>query len=153
QNYGSGQLVNVAGFAGGSATARVGALVASFSPLELVLIGLGGVGAYLWQRWYFWFVAIGLVVKGPIFAAFANINLGAHFAPWIFGRFVLLPHVLAAPLVAFGLAFGAYVLRELAAFSGRAVSSGVAAGAIAAPALILSAVTAAGAYRAVDQSG
>ena len=60
------------------------------------------VEAYKRSRDYFWFVVAGFVVAGPVFAAWANMDLSKDSAHWIFERFFLLPHVVAAPLTGLG---------------------------------------------------
>jgi Protein of unknown function (DUF2723) len=151
QNYGTGQLINVPNLAGGSAVERMRAHLGSFTGLEVVLLGLGAIGAYLWQRWYFWFAILAFIFAGPAFAAYANANLAANFLPWVFGRFLLLSHVVAAPLMAFGLLFVAYLIREVGSLISLVVPRYALMAGVAAVVLAGAAATVLVTYQANDQ--
>jgi hypothetical protein len=73
----------------------------SFTILELILLILGAIDAYR-IRWYFWGSLLSFVVAGPAFVAYANMDASNPPLLWALGRFFLLPHVIVAPLAAFG---------------------------------------------------
>lgn len=100
-DYGTGRLV-AAGSSPGSPWDRLSVLRASFTLVEGTLVVVGAARAYLRMRWYFWACLTSFAVAGPIFVAYANIDVGIEQFLWAFGRFLLLPHVIVAPLVAFG---------------------------------------------------
>src|SRR5262249_42606156 len=65
---------------------------------------------------------------GPIFVAYANINLSVPLTSFVLERFYLLSHVVLAPLMSFGVLFTAELLSlVLPAFRTRATSVATAA--------------------------
>jgi hypothetical protein len=104
KHFGSGQLVNAPQYQGGSALDRIAALGASFGVLAGLLLLWGAVESYRRRRWYFWFSLMAFLFAGPFFAAYANMNLSAPLTRYVLERFDLLPQVVLAPMMAFGLA-------------------------------------------------
>jgi hypothetical protein len=100
--YGTAELV-AGPYAGGSATARVLALLASIGPLTGTLALAGAVRAYRSVRWYFWFCLLAFLFAGPLFIAYANMDISRPQALYVLERFFLLSRVAVAPLVAFGI--------------------------------------------------
>jgi hypothetical protein len=104
RSYGSGQLVTVVAYSGGSHIARMVALLLSFGPLAGALTLLVAVYAYGKQRWYLWFSVIAFVFGGLFFVSISDLNLAtAPYALFVLERFFILSHVVLAPLLAFGL--------------------------------------------------
>jgi hypothetical protein len=148
QSYGTGQLVSEASLQGGSPIERIGALLASFTPVEGALVLLGAAAAWRGLRWYFWFSVLAFAFTGVAFAAYANINLSVGSTLFVFERFFLLPHVVVAPLMALGVMLLAELVTNV--LRGRPmVAEGLVVAGIA-PALIAGAVMS---YPAIDQSG
>ncbi len=111
--YGTGHLVSVAEYMGGSGLARIVALIRSFGPMTGTLALLGAVGAYRRQRWYFWFSLIAFLCVGPFFVWITNLNLAtAPSALFVLQRFFLLSQVVLAPLLAFGVLLIAQVIAR-----------------------------------------
>ena len=104
QAYGGTQLASEAGVRGGSALERVGLLLASYGPLEALLLVAGAVAAWRSQRWYLAQVALGWIVAGPAFIAYASIDPANPVSRSVLERFFLLPHTITAPLLGLGLA-------------------------------------------------
>ena len=100
KHFGTLQLANASKFVGGSPFARIIALGASFSVLGGLLLLLGAVRAR--HIWYFWFCLVGFAFTGPIFSAYANLNVSVGPTRFVLERFFLLPHVILAPLMAYG---------------------------------------------------
>ncbi|MEK7215707.1 MAG: DUF2723 domain-containing protein, partial [Chloroflexota bacterium] len=112
RDYGTGQLV--AGPAeAGSPVDRLRALAASFTVIEGVLLTAGAVQAYRTHRWYFVFALLAFLPTGPAFAAYANIDVSQSITLFVLERFFLLPHVVVAPLAAFGVLGLAAAVRRL----------------------------------------
>lgn len=109
-DYGSGQLVAGAGKSTG--LGQVVALTTSFTLLEAALLILGAILIYGRVRWYFWFVMLSVAITGPAFAAYANLDISARGALFVLERFFLLPHVIVAPVAAFGVLKAADLIRE-----------------------------------------
>jgi hypothetical protein len=104
QNYGTLHLINRQGYTGGSIPDRIIVLINSFNPVAVLLIAIGLVHAYRNLRWYFWFSLLAFGFTGPFFAVVTNLNLAtAPSAAYVLGRFFLLPHVVIAPITAFGI--------------------------------------------------
>ena len=101
-DYGTGSLVANAEFGGGSPGARLWALGSSFFTVEGPLAFAGAFEAYRRERWYCWFTLLAMLVSGPAFVAYANMDLTKDTTLWVLQRFFLLSHVVAAPLMAFG---------------------------------------------------
>jgi hypothetical protein len=112
RHCGTGQLICMGPYQGGSAIERILAFGASFGLLAGLLVILGMIQAYQ-QRRYFWFVLLALLFAGPAFVAYANINLSLGPTLFVLERFFLLSHVIVAPLIAFGLLF---IATRLAGF-------------------------------------
>jgi 4-amino-4-deoxy-L-arabinose transferase-like glycosyltransferase len=148
KSYGSRRLVGTAGYMGGSPFARIIALCISLGPVAGILILLGAIQAYRRQRWYFWFSLIAFLCAGPLFAWITNLNLAtAPSALFVLQRFFLLPKVVVAPLIAFGVLLIAEVIASSApALPARPLP--LVAGAL----LIVLVVTVVTNYRRVDQS-
>ena len=104
RTYGGTQLVTEAALRGGSAIARVVLLLTSYSALEALLVVAGAVAAWRDRRWYLGQVALGWIVAGPAFIAYASIDPANPVSRSVLERFFLLPHVLTAPLLGIGLA-------------------------------------------------
>jgi len=113
KHCGTAQLVCMGPYQGGSAIERLLAFGASFSLLNGILFILGMIQAYHNQNRYFWFVLLAFLFAGPVFVAYANINLSLSPTLFVFERFFLLSHVIIAPLLAFGLQFVANRLAAL----------------------------------------
>ncbi len=147
QHCGAGQLICNGPYQGGSPMERVLAFGASFGLIAGLLIILGTIQAYQQRRQYFWFVLLAFVFAGPLFAAYANINLSLGPTLFVLERFFLLSHVIVAPLIAFGLRFIATHLaasfRAIRAQANIFVTSG---------ALLIALSGVAMNYNAVDQS-
>jgi Protein of unknown function (DUF2723) len=148
-SFGSRQLVGKAEYLGGSPVARIVALCRSFGPVAGILVLLGAVQAYRRVRWYFWFSLIAFVCTGPLFIWIANLNLKTTpFALFVLQRFFLLPQVVAAPLIAFGLLMVADLIgRYVAAVQISPLRL------IAGACLVAISVTVLRNYQRVDQSG
>jgi hypothetical protein len=145
KSYGGRRLVGTASYMGGSPLARIIALCAFFGPVAGMLILLGAVQAYRRQRWYFWFSLIAFLCVGPLFAWITNLNLAtAPSALFVLQRFFLLPQVVVAPLIAFGV----LLVAEVVASSVPARPVPLVAGAL----LIVLVVSVITTYRRVDQS-
>ncbi len=113
RSYGSGHLVSVAAYTGGSHVARMVALVLSFGPLAGGLTLLGAVYAFEKQRWYLWFSVIAFALAGLFFVAISDLDLAtAPYALFVLERFFILSHVVLAPLLAFGLLLIAQFIRR-----------------------------------------
>lgn len=146
-DYGTGRLV-AAGASPGSPLARLAALGASFTILETLLVVIGAFAAYSRVGWYFWGVLSSVALAGPAFVAYANIDVSNPPLLWALRRFFLLPHVIAAPLAAFGVVAIAEYLASRAAPERRTTIEAV-IGACAAVGLLASVAVH---YRATDQS-
>lgn len=83
---------------------RLLVLTSSFTLLEAVLLPIGAVVAFARARWFFWLTLLSFGLAGPAFIAYANITTEG-VGPWILGHFLVLPHVLVAPLAAFGITY------------------------------------------------
>ncbi len=143
RSYGSGHLVSVAEYRGGSPVSRMIALCVSFGPLAGALTVLGAIQAYRRRRWYLWFCLIAFAFVGLLFVSITNLNLAtAPSALFVLERFFILSHVLLAPLLAFGLLF----LAQFVASSSwrRVLITSLALFAVVTPVLIN--------YRGIDQS-
>src|SRR4029079_18473697 len=84
-----------------------------FALIEIVLIPLGLIEAYVRRNWYFWLCALAVALSGPVFAAYANVDL-ENGGLWLLQRFFLLAHVILAPVVALGLTRALTLVRRLA---------------------------------------
>ncbi|PYL15428.1 MAG: hypothetical protein DMF46_06100 [Verrucomicrobia bacterium] len=148
KSYGSRRLVGTASYMGGSPFARIIALCTFFGPVAGTLILLGAVQAYRRQRWYFWFSLIAFLCVGPLFAWITNLNIAtAPSALFVLQRFFLLPQVVVAPLIAFGV----LLIAEVIASSAPALPTRplpLVAGAL----LIVLVVSVVTNYRRIDQS-
>lgn len=113
KHFGTGQLINAPQYQGGSPFARLGALGLSFGPLGALSI-LGAVQACRQIRWYFWFGLLAFTFTGPVFVAYANINLSVPLTRLVLERFYLLSHVAIAPFAAFGVLLTAQGLASVA---------------------------------------
>jgi 4-amino-4-deoxy-L-arabinose transferase-like glycosyltransferase len=102
KHFGTGQLINAPKYMGGSPVDRLVALGASFGIIMGMPLLLGAIHAYRQCRWYFWFSLLAFAFTGPVFVAYANINLSVPLTRFVLERFYLLSHVVLAPLVAFG---------------------------------------------------
>ena len=100
KHFGTLQLANASKFAGGSPFERTLALGASFSVLAGLLLLSGAIQTR--RRWYFKFSMLGFAFAGPIFAAYANLNVSVGLTRFVLERFFPLVHVIVAPLMAFG---------------------------------------------------
>jgi len=139
QHFGSGQLINSPKYQGGSPADRIVALGASFGLLAGLLVVAGAVQAWRRARWYFWFSALAFAFAGPIFAAYANMDLSVPLSKYVLERFYLLPQVVLAPLMAFGVMLAAELAPRARWLAPTAVLLAVLGGVIAN-------------YREIDQS-
>jgi hypothetical protein len=114
---------------------RVTALAESFGVLAGILMVAGWIEAWRRVRWFFWFSVLLVGFAGPVFAAYANMNLSTPLSRYVLERFFLLPQVLAAPVIALGVLLAA----RWRVWVSAAVFAAVA-------------VTVAGNYRELDQS-
>jgi hypothetical protein len=146
-DYGTGRLV-AAGAASGSPIERLISFGASFTILETTLVLLGAVVSFRRLKWYFWASALSFAVAGPAFVAYANIDVTNTPLLWALRRFFLLPHLIVAPLAAFGVV---RLVDILAPRTIRVRRHGVEL-AVAATALALIVVPAAVRYPILDQS-
>jgi hypothetical protein len=103
KHFGTGQLINAAKYQGGSPIDRLAELGASFSPLAGALLLLGAVQAWRRRRWYLWFGLLAFAFAGPAFASYANMDLSVPLSRFVLERFFLLPQVVIAPMMAFGI--------------------------------------------------
>jgi hypothetical protein len=147
KHFGTGQLINAPRYMGGSPVDRVIALGASLTIPMAVLSVLGAIQAYRRLRWYFWFSAIAFAFTGPIFVAYANINLSMPLTTFVLERFYLLPHVVIAPLMAFGILAAAELLAAAVPVLRAQATTAAASAAIVA--VLAGAIVN---YREIDQS-
>jgi hypothetical protein len=147
KHFGTGQLINAPKYMGGSPIDRIIAMSTSFTLLAALLLVLGAVQAYRRRRWYFWFSMLAFAFTGPIFVAYANINISVPLTGFVLERFYLLSHVVLAPLLSFGILLAA----ELLALAVPALRSRATAAATSA-ALIAVLVGIIVDYREIDQS-
>jgi hypothetical protein len=101
KHFGSGNLTNVPKYEGGSPLDRLVAWSASFGVFGVLLLA-GAFQAWRRMRWFFCFSLLAILFSGPIFVAYANMNLSVPLSRFVLERFYLLSHVAAAPLAAFG---------------------------------------------------
>jgi hypothetical protein len=148
KDYGTGRLVSSGELAGGSPVLRIAALFASFGLLMGLLLLLGAIQAYRRRRWYFWFSLLAFGLAGPVFIAYANLNLEAASGIYVLERFFLLSHVVLAPLMAFGAALAAEGIAARVP-SIRAHAKGLVAVAV----LLIALGGVFRSYAAIDQSG
>lgn len=147
QSYGAGQLAQER-YQGGSLLLRLAALSESIGVLMGSLLLLGAVYTYRRLRWYFWFAVLAFFFAGPFFTAITNFDLTrAPSGLFVLERFFLLPRVVAAPLMAFGLVMIAEIVRGYApAMPMRSlplISAGI---------VVVLAISVLTNYRKVDQS-
>ena len=147
RDYGTGQLVSAVEYQGGSPVQRIATLLDTFGLVSGLLLALGAVGAYRRLRWYFWFVACAFVFAGPAFVWYSNVNLASPLIGFVLERFYLVSHVVAAPLMAFGVLLAAEQLSRIARLRG-----GLAELAVTAALILATFGPAVGNYAAVDQS-
>ena len=147
QSYGTTDLIPTAQYRGGPPALRVAALATAFGPAGLLVL-VGFVSAYRRVRWYAVATLLGFVTVGPLFALYSNVNLTLPFALAILERFFLLPLVITAPLIAFGLVELAD--RLAVRLPSRAAT---ARAAVFAAALVMAVGLAAIGYGAADRSG
>lgn len=145
-DYGTGRLV-AAGAASGSPVERLIGFAASFSVLQAALAFVGAIEAYRSKRWYFWACASSFLLAGPIFVAYANIDVSNAPLLWALRRFFLLSHVLVAPVAA----LGAMRLMQIAASRVAAERHQTLAAVITVSVFALIAGTAAFHYSTIDQ--
>ena len=102
------------------------ALGASFTWLEAALVVLGAAVAARRVPWFFWCTLLTFALAGPGFALMANMDpVRPPTALWVLRRFFLLPHVVLAPLAAFGVESIVRAVQD-GARSRRLVSAAVA---------------------------
>ena len=137
--FGAGQLSSSPDFQGGLALDRLAALAGSLGILAGVLSLAGLATAWRRRRWFFWFTLAAFGFTGPIFAAYANLDVTAGLTRFVFERFSLLPLVTLAPILAFGIVGAASLApTRSAAIPGIVVS--------------IAAAMALANYQAIDQS-
>jgi hypothetical protein len=119
----------------------------SFNVAEAVLVAVGAATLYRRDRVAFWTIAIAFLLAGPAFVAYANVRVDLPVTQAALERFFLLPHVVAAPLVALGVTATAAWLRP------RGVAGARIEAAVTTPALALAVAIAALSFGAIDQSG
>ena len=147
RSYGS-KLVTTPGYTGGPPWDRLAALCVSFGPVIGVLIILGAVQAFQRARWYFWFSLVAFIFSGPFFVWITDLNLSAApSALFVLQRFFVLPRIVLAPLIAFGvLALAQFIARSTSATALSALRI------VAAVCLVAVAIMVAATYRPIDQS-
>lgn len=101
--YGTGALVSVPQFQGGSVIERLAVFATSFTVVGPVLAAIGVASLYRRDRAWLWTSAIAFAVSGPLFIAYTNINLAFPVLHAVIERFFLLPEVVLAPLAAVGI--------------------------------------------------
>lgn len=104
-DYGTGQLVTLQRYIGGTPLDRYGDFLRTINPILAVLAALGFVHAYRRVRWYFWTALLAFVFTGPVFLAIANANPTNSTARFALVRFYLLPEVILATLAGLGIVF------------------------------------------------
>jgi hypothetical protein len=116
--------------------------------MMLCLFGLLGlIRAWRQHRWLFWFVLLGFVCTGPLFAIVTNLNLGSSpTAAYVLERFFLLSLVVVTPVVALGITLTADRIASAAPELPRPLT--LVAGALAIV-LVVQVLTN---YRRIDQS-
>ena len=124
--YGTGNLAAQSLYVG-SPLDRVAAFARSFTLPEAVLVPLGAWLLYRRARWYFWATMTVAGVAGPAFAGYANLDVLVPTTLWVLQRFFLLPHVILAPLAAFGLMWISGRLSQYAAPARRPFVEGAVA--------------------------
>ena len=130
--YGTGSLVSVAQFQGGSAADRIVALGRSFTASEALLAAVGLVALYRRDRGWCRAVALAALVAGPVFVAYTNVTLSYAVLQAVLERFFLLSHVVLAPTCAVGIvAIGTVVAARVAAARQRGAELAVSVVALA----------------------
>ena len=109
RGYGTTSLLGDTRFQGGAAQTFV-ALLGSFTPVELGLVGLGAVRAYRAQRPFLVFAIVAFVFAGPAFILISNTSVTEEFARTILQRFFMLSHIALAPLGALGVVLAGELL-------------------------------------------
>jgi hypothetical protein len=147
KDFGSGSLISVPGYSGGSGFSRIFALLASLGPLFLLVLP-GIIRAGRQRRWHLSFSLIAFAFAGPFFAWISNLNMvTVPSALFVLQRFFLLSQIVIAPLIAFGVLVVADVLaRVLPSLKTLALPL------VSAMALGAAAWTVATHYRQIDQS-
>jgi Protein of unknown function (DUF2723) len=147
KHCGTGQLICMGPYQGGSPVERILAFGASFGFLVGSLSILGLIQTYRREHWYFWFVLLAFIFAGPGFVAYANIDLSTGPTLFVLERFFLLSHVIVAPLMAFGLSLAA---ERLAAFLPKLRAQTLMV--VTATALLIASGTVLTNYTMIDQS-
>jgi 4-amino-4-deoxy-L-arabinose transferase-like glycosyltransferase len=104
-DYGTGQLVSLQRYIGGTAMDRFGDFFKTINPILAVLAALGFAQAWRRVRWYFWTSLLAVFFTGPLFLAVANANPAVATARFALVRFYLLPELILATLAALGITF------------------------------------------------
>jgi hypothetical protein len=146
REYGTANLA-APGIEAGPPGPRLALLAQSFTYVQLVLIPLGVVEAWRRHRWYCWSALLMFAIAGPMFAAYANMQVADVGLQWVLRRFFLLPHVVLAPLAAFGVVLLTGLAGRVMAGQTRAAEAVVAGAATLA--ILAGAILA---YPHVDQS-
>ena len=103
KDCGASQLICMGPYQGGSPVDRVAVFGVSFGLIEGALLILGMIQAFRQKRLHFWFFLFAFVFAGPVFVAYANINVSLGPTLFVLERFFLMSHVIAAPVMALGL--------------------------------------------------
>jgi hypothetical protein len=101
--YGTGSLISVPQFQGGSVLDRMLAFASAFTAPEAVLGTIGLAALYRRDRPWFLFTAAAFAVTGPLFIAYTNVNLAYPVLHAVIERFFLLSQVVIAPILAVGI--------------------------------------------------
>jgi hypothetical protein len=130
--YGTGSLVSVAQFQGGSAVDRIIALGRSFTAAETVLAAVGLAALYRRDRAWCVVVALAAIVAGPVFVTYTNVTLAYAVLQAVLERFFLLSHVVLAPVCAVGIvAIASVAAARVTAARQRVVELAVSGAALA----------------------
>jgi hypothetical protein len=123
---------------GGNVATRTLALARGFGVVVGVTSLLGLLDAFRRVRWYFWLVVLGAAFTGIGFMFATNLDPSVEIDHYVLERFFLLPLVIAAPLVGFGVMWITRVLvTRQAAWDRRRASVGVAAVVVAASLVVV----------------
>ena len=125
-DYGTGQLIPVQAYQGGTAFDRLGDFAKNVNPLLALLVVFGAVQAYRRVRWYFWTAALAFIFSGLLFVAYANANVAVATARFVLVRFYLLPQVAVAPVAAFGVVYLVELARRRSVIPRRWLRTAVA---------------------------
>ena len=131
---------------GGSPIQRLLVIVLSLTAVEAVLLPIGVLAAYRRARWFLWFALLGFGFSGPAFIAIANVPADNE-GRWMLEHFLVLPHVVVAPLAALGFTLATEWMQQRIHVTRRVIVESL----LAAMTVALIAVSVARNYRHIDQ--